>query len=96
MSKTQGRQHQRSSGVHNPQLFCVAKRKRGNNGEKRKSFQAETLKGCHEGKNITALAILERLEFKIFSFRPAMMADNTFQDYMATLKSILPTLKQKT
>lgn len=43
MSKTQGRQHQRSSGVHGPQLFCVAKRKRGNKGKKEQSFKEETI-----------------------------------------------------
>ena len=36
-------------------------------------------KGCHQGQNIIVLAILERLEFKTFYYRPTMVADNTFQ-----------------
>ena len=63
-------------------LFCVAKRKKGNKGEK-KSFKAETIKGCHQGQNVTVLAILEYPEFKNFSCRPTMVVDNTFQCSMA-------------
>ena len=41
------------------------------------------LKVCHQGQNITVLAILECLEFKIFSCQPTMVPDNTFQRSMA-------------
>ena len=41
------------------------------------------LKGCYQGQNVTVLAILECLEFKIFSCPPTMVADNTFQCSMA-------------
>ena len=33
------------------------------------------LKGCHQGQNVTVLAMLERLEFKTFSFTPTTVAD---------------------
>ena len=38
---------------HGPALFCIENRKRGNKGEKKK-----LLKGCHQGPNVAALAIL--------------------------------------
>ena len=41
------------------------------------------LKGCHQGQNITVLAILECLEFKNFSCQPTVVASNTFQCKMA-------------
>ena len=34
-------------------------------------------KGCYKDQNVTVLAILERLELKIFSCQPTMVADNT-------------------
>ena len=66
-----------------PQLFCVAKRKKGDKGEKDKISKQELLKGCHQDQNIIVLAILERLEFENFSCRPAMVVDNIFQCSMA-------------
>ena len=36
-------------------------------------------KVCHQGQNITVLAILERLELKTCSCRPIVLAGNTFQ-----------------
>ena len=45
-------------------LFFRSKKKIGKKKEKKKKFQQKLLKGCHQGQNITALAILERLEFK--------------------------------
>ena len=50
---------------------------------------------CHQSQNIIVLIILERLEFEKFSFRPTMVADNTFQCSIPiphTLKSILKSL----
>ena len=46
---------------------------------KKKNEKQRKRKGCHQGQNVTVLAILERLEFKNFSCRPTMVADNTFQ-----------------
>ena len=66
-----------------PQRFCVAKRKKGNKGKKERLSKQKLLKGCHQGQNVTVLAILERLEFKNFSGRPTMVADNTCQCSMA-------------
>ena len=37
----------------------------------------------HFVQNVTVLTILEPLEFKSFSYRPTMVADNTFQCSMA-------------
>ena len=61
--------------------FCVAKRKTGEKREKQRVSKRILLKGCHRGQNVTVLTILERLEFKNFSCRPTMVADNTFQYY---------------
>ena len=62
-----------------PSLFCVAKRKKGGKGKKERVSKQKLLKGFHQGQNIIALAILERLEFENFSCRSAMVVDNTFQ-----------------
>ena len=51
-----------------PPPFCLAKRKKGN--KKKKSLLKSLLsllKVCHQGQNVTVLAILERLKFKTFS-----------------------------
>ena len=58
-----------------PPTFLRSKKKKRENKEN----YWKLLKGCHQGQNITVLAILECLEFKNFSFRPTMVADNTFQ-----------------
>ena len=63
--------------------FCVAKRRKGEKREKQRVSKRILLKCCHRGQNVTVLTILERLEFKKFSCRPTMVADNTFQYYMA-------------
>ena len=60
-------------------LFYEAKRKKGNKGKKGRLSKQKLLKGCHQGQNITALAILECLEFKKFSGQLTMVADNTCQ-----------------
>ena len=69
-------------GMASP-LFCVAKRKKGNKGKKERVSKQKLLKDCHQGQDITVLAILQRLEFKKFSCRPTMVADKTFQCSMA-------------
>ena len=73
------------AGAHDllPSLFCVTKREKGNKGEKERLSKQKLLKGCHQGQNVTVLAILERLEFKKFSGRPTMVAPNTCQCSMA-------------
>ena len=60
----------------------TSKRKYGNKGKKRISKQ-KLLKDCHQGQNVTVLDIPEHLQFKQFSSRSTMMADNTFQYSMA-------------
>ena len=45
-------------------LFCVAKRKKWNKGKEGRVPKQKLLKACHQGRNVTVLAILERLEFK--------------------------------
>ena len=78
----QGRRYWGAGGHESP-LFCVAKRKKGNKGKKERLSKQKLLKGCHQGQNVTVLAILERLEFKKFSGRPTMVADNACQCSMA-------------
>ena len=60
-------------------LFCVAKIKKENKGEKERVSKQKLLKSCHQGQNITVLAILERLELKNISYPRTMVANNTFQ-----------------
>ena len=64
-------------------LFCVAKRKKGNKAKKERLSKQKLLKRCHQGQNVTVLAILECLEYTHFSGRPTMEADNTGQCSMA-------------
>ena len=56
-----------------PSFFCSKKKKREIKVKKEKVSRQKLLKGCHQGQIITALAILERLEFKDFSCRPTMV-----------------------
>ena len=63
--------------------FLRNKKKKGKNREESKASKQKLLKGCHQGQNVTVLAILERLEFKNSSGRPAMVAGNTCQCSMA-------------
>ena len=75
--------HAQPPPIPPPPLFCVAKRKNGNKGKKERLSKQKLLKGCHQGQNVTVLAILERLEFKNFSSWPTMVAGNTCQCSMA-------------
>ena len=61
--------------THTHTLFCVAKRKKGNKGKEESVSKQKLLKGCHQGQNVTPLAILERLEFKNFSCWPTMVGE---------------------
>ena len=92
ISVLQGRRYWGGPGDHAPSLptnththtlFCLAKRKKGNKGEKERLSKQKLLKGCHQGQNVTVLAALECLEFKNFSGRPTMVADSTCQCSMA-------------
>ena len=66
-----------------PALFCIAKRKKGTKGKKERLSKQKILKGCHQSQNVTVLAILEHLEFKVFSGWPTMVGDNICQCSMA-------------
>ena len=80
----QGRRHQGGrGGIPPPPLFFRSKEKIGKKRKKRRVSKQKLLKGCHQGQNVTVLAILERLEFKNFSCRPTMVADIPFQCSMA-------------
>ena len=70
-------------GAWLPHFFCKGKRKKGIKGKKERVSKQKLLKGCHQGQNVTVLAILERLEFKNFSCRPTMVTDSTFQYFVA-------------
>ena len=50
--------------------FCVSKRKREKKEKKERVSKQKLLNGCHQDQNVTVLAILQRLEFKRFSYRP--------------------------
>ena len=78
---------------HTNILFWVAKRKEGNKEKKERVSKQKLLKDCHQGQNVTILAILERLELKIFSRRPTCGRQyfSVFHG-LSTLKSILPAL----
>ena len=45
--------------------FFPTNRKKVNKEKKGRVSKQKLLKGCHQGQNVTVLAILERLEFKI-------------------------------
>ena len=62
-----------------PLFICVEIRKKINRGKKERVSKQKLLKDCHQGQNVTLLAILESLEFKNFYCRPNVVADNTFQ-----------------
>ena len=66
-------------------IFGYQKEKKGNKGKKERLSRQKLLKDCHQGQNVTVLAILELLECKNFSCRPVMVSDNTFQCSMAPL-----------
>ena len=69
--------------------FLRSERKKGNKGGKERLSKQKLLKGCHQGENVTVLAILERLEFKNF------LAGRQYLSVFhgpSTLKSISPAL----
>ena len=70
-------------GVMTPPPFCVAKRKKRNKGKKQRVLKQKLLQECHQSQNVTVLVIVERAEFKIFSCRPTMVAENTLEYFMA-------------
>ena len=66
-----------------PPLFCKQKEERKIKEKKERHSKQKLLRGCHQAQNVTVLAILEGLKFKIFPFRPTMLADGTCQCSMA-------------
>ena len=48
-------------------LLLLSKKKKGKQRRKKRLSKQKLLKDCHQGQNVTVLAILERLEFKDFS-----------------------------
>ena len=66
-----------------PPTFLHSKKKKGKQRKKERVTRQKLLNGCHQGQNVTVLAILERLEFKNVSCRPTMVGDNIFQCSMA-------------
>ena len=91
----QDRQHQGGLwGMALLPTFWRSKKAKGKQRQKRRN-KAETIKGCHQGQNITILAILERLEFKKI-FLSANNGDrqciSVFHD-PSTRRSISPALK---
>ena len=84
----QSRQH-RGAGRPCPSLpssfFRETKRKKGTHRKKKKPSKQKPLKGHHQTQNVNVLVILERLEFKNFTFRSAMVSNKTFQCSMVLL-----------
>ena len=76
------------SGMHTLSVFCVTKRKKGNKGKEERVLKQKLLKVCHQGQNVTVLAILERLKFKYFLV--SQVADKYFSVFFgpSALKSI--------
>ena len=88
----QGQWHR---GGHGPPLFWVAKRVKGKEWKKERVSKQKLLKGCHQGENITVLAIVERLQFENFCCRSTKVADNMYFSVFhgpSTLKFISPAL----
>ena len=56
------------------------KKKTRKKEKKERISKQKLLKSCHQGQNVTVLAILERLEFKSFSCWPTMVANSVFPD----------------
>ena len=68
---------------YGPHTFLHSKRKKGKQRKKERVSKQKPLKACHQVQNVTVLPILERLKLKKLSYRPTMVADNTFQYFMA-------------
>ena len=56
-----------------PHFFAQQEEKRETKGKN---------KDCHQGQNVTVLAILERLEFENFSCRATIVTENTFYCFL--------------
>ena len=77
LNKVAGLQGRRQRHTHTHTFVRSKKKKEKQRTKERVSIQ-KLLLGCHQVQNVTVLAILERLEFKIFSCRPTKVANNTF------------------
>ena len=61
-SVKQGRRHRGGRGGHDPlPTFLRSKKKKGKQRKKERVSKRKLIKTCQQGKNITVLAILERL-----------------------------------
>ena len=63
--------------------FLRRKKKKEKQRKKQRVLKQKLLKDCQQSQNVTALAILERIEYKNFSSQPTVMADKTFECSMA-------------
>ena len=70
--------------------FLAYQKEKMETKKKRKSFKASTIKRLSQGHDVTAFAILERLEFKSFPCQPQFFS---VLYGSSTLKSIFPALK---
>ena len=68
---------------HVSPTFLRSKNKKPTKVKRESVSKQKQLKGCYQGQNVTVLAILECLGFKIFSCWSTIVADNTFQCSMA-------------
>ena len=75
---TTGREEGEGAVGHGPTTFFRSKNKNGKQRGKKRVSKQKLLKDCHQGQNVTVLAIVERLEFLNLSCRPTIVADNTF------------------
>ena len=66
-------------------IFSRNKKKKGTHRKKKKASKQKPLKGHHQTQNVNVLVILERLEFKNFTFWSAMVSNKTFQCSMVLL-----------
>ena len=58
--------------------FLCSKKKKWKQKKKERVSKQKLLKGCHQGQNVIAIAVLERLQFKNISCRPTMVAERNF------------------
>ena len=70
--------------------FLAYQKEKMETKKKRKSFKASTIKRLSQGHDVTAFAIVERLEFKSFPCQPQFFS---VLYGSSTLKSIFPALK---
>lgn len=55
------------------------KKKEEKKGKEESVSKQDLFKGCYQGQIVAVLAILERIQFKNFSYQLTMEAEKTFQ-----------------